>query len=430
MKRYAFFIFITLTILKSSAQDPSWTFNSANYQYSMTFTAFLSVNDVTLSNSEDKVAAFVGGEIRGVSQVQYIASKAKYLVYLTVYSNTNGEILNFKMFNSTTNSVVDAAETTSFVIDGNVGGVFQSYSIANPTLSDEAVLNAFDFLGITTVTQTISDNVVDIVLPSNTDVTNLIAVYEISYGAHFFVTELKQVSGTSSQDFTQSVFFSLLSQNEATLVQYEIVVRLESAQIEEPTLLLSSNSGAFVNTAPVTINMESNVAITDFLLKDIKLNNAIALPISSTDDLNYSFQIMPLQQGFFSVFVAENSVFNAQNKGNLSSNTLEFTYDVVNPYVVSITRKDPTAEITNNSPLTFTVIFSEAVDNVASTDFEGMSGFTPTLIKENDTEFSITLNTNDSSFLGAVFLNIIPTNSIQDKSGNLLSNSRRNVYQN
>ena len=429
MMRYVYVIIITLILSKAYAQNPNWTFNSANYQYSMTFTAFLSVNNETLTSTEDQVAAFVGDQIRGVSQVQYISSKDKYLVYLTVFSNTNGETINFKIFDSTANTVVEVSETVSFIIDGNVGGVFQSYSIANPKLSDEAILNTFNFLGVTTVSQKVTANTLELVLPAATDISNLIPVFDISDGAQFFVNEIKQISGVSSQDFTQAVSYDLLSQNESTLVSYEVVVLLDSVPIDTPVLVLSSNSESFVNTAPVSITMATNVAITDFMQDDIMLNNAVALPIQNSDAFNYSFQIMPIQQGSFSVYIPENRVFNSQNAVNQISNTLTFTYDIENPYVVSITRKNPTTEITDLSVLEYTVIFSEAVDNVTASDFETQPGFSVSLEKDSDDVYTVVLNKDDEVFTGAVTLTIKSQNTIQDKSGNLLINSQHNIYQ-
>ena len=94
-----FIVFISFFTQSISAQDSNWSVNSVNYQYSMTFTTFLNVNGTTLTSSEDKVAAFVNGEIRGVSKVEFVASANKYVAYLIVYGNTDNETINFKIYN-------------------------------------------------------------------------------------------------------------------------------------------------------------------------------------------------------------------------------------------------------------------------------------------------------------------------------------------
>ena len=73
VKHAIFYLSIVLSCYaqKSNAQPPNWYVNAFNYQYSMTFTAFLNVNGASLTSSKDKVAAFVGDELRGVSNVVY-----------------------------------------------------------------------------------------------------------------------------------------------------------------------------------------------------------------------------------------------------------------------------------------------------------------------------------------------------------------------
>jgi hypothetical protein len=108
------------------AQDPNWSFNTSDYQYSMTFTAFLNVDGTTLTSANDKVAAFVNGEIRGVANVVYVASANKYVTYLSVYANTDNETISFKIYNSSSDTVVNIDKTINFSIDENIGGIAQA----------------------------------------------------------------------------------------------------------------------------------------------------------------------------------------------------------------------------------------------------------------------------------------------------------------
>lgn len=429
MKKYLMCFLIGFCAVNISAQSPNWTLNTASYQYSMTFTAFLNVNGTTLTSSEDKIAAFVNDEVRGVANVVYVASADKYVAYLSVFSNTSGETVRFKIFDSTNDTVVDVAETQDFAIDGNIGGILQSYSIASPVLSNEVILNSFIFSGITNVTQTINNNIIDIVLPSSTDVSNLVAEYSISNGASFFVENTKQVSGTTAQNFTNPVIYRLLSENEAVLLEYEVKVTLENAGIDSPEIVLKSDISSFVKQAPVSINMEINVAILDFVTADILLTNAVVSSIKKENDLFYILEIVPIQQGEFSIEIPENVVLNANNEGNALSNKLIFMYDLVPPYLMSIKRKSATEEITDNDSLEFIVIFSEDVENVFSTHFKSVPFATFSVEKESDSRYLVTVS-NIESFIGVVSLNLKPINEIQDKAGNLLLNSIINVHQN
>jgi hypothetical protein len=428
MKNY-FFLALLLISLKVKAQDSNWSVNAADYQYTMTFTAFLSVNGTTLSSSEDKVAAFVNGEVRGVANLVYVSAYNKYVAYLSVYANTNGETISFKMYDSDTDAIVTSAATHNFSIDATVGGIFQSYSIANPALSNDAFLNSFSFKGITAVSATILNNRIDILLPSGTDTTNLIAVYSISTGATFFVDFTNQISGETSQNFTNTVSYTLISENEGTLIDYDVHVALEIVNTDPPQLMLSSDVNAFVKQAPVDVNVQTNVAISGFTTEDILVSNAVVSAMNKVDEFNYVLQIIPIQQGLFSIEIPRNTVLNIDSEGNETSNKLMFTYDLVKPYVAAIKRSNPVEEITKEDTLAFMVTFSEDVENVSSSDFMSVSNAIFTVAKENDSTYLITVMRIEDSY-GAVYLNIKPVNTIQDKAGNLLMNAVINVNQN
>ena len=57
MRKYLFLVLFGFCFAQVSAQNPNWSVNASNYQYSMTFTTFLNVNGTTLSSVDDKVAA-------------------------------------------------------------------------------------------------------------------------------------------------------------------------------------------------------------------------------------------------------------------------------------------------------------------------------------------------------------------------------------
>jgi hypothetical protein len=429
MKNYFIFLILLLIGLNVKAQDPNWSVNSANYQYNMTFTTFLNVNGTTLSSPEDKVAAFVNNEIRGVANVVFVANANKYVAYLSVFANINGETLTFKIYDSANDNVVNITATENFIIDGNVGGIFQSYSIANPVLNNEALLNSFSFDGVSTVSEVVNNNNVAIVLPFGTDITSLTIEYVLSNGANLFFENTKQFSGTSIQDFTNTITYKVLSENEEVFVEYKVSVTLQNESVDPPVLVFTSAENSVVKQAPLLVNLTTNVAISNFIPEDVLCVNAVVSSIKKENELLYVLTIVPIQQGGFSIEIPQNVVLNSDSEGNLVSNKLSFTYDILKPYVASIKRKNPIEEITKNDTLEFTVTFSEAVENVYSSDFESVSDVVFTVVKENDSIYVVTVS-NIENFYGAVSLNIKPVNTIQDKAGNLLLNTVINVHQN
>ena len=419
----------SFVIFKAKAQNPNWTVNASEYQYSMTYTAFLNINGTTLSSKEDKVAAFVDGEIRGVSNVEYVTSANKYVAFISVFANTDGETIRFKIYDSTNNTTVEVGATQDFVINGNIGSVSQAHSIASPALNNEAVLNSFQFLGISTVSQTITANKIDIVLPFETDLTNLISEYSVSNGANFFVENKKQISGKTAHDFTDSVIYKLVSESEAALVVYDVDVTLANPNVDRPELVLTAAGNSFVKQAPLEVNVQTNVAITGFTTQDILLLNAVVRSITQHNTFNYTLEVIPIQQGGFSVEIPRNVVFNNENEGNVASNKLSFIYDIVRPYVVSIKRKKPLDEITDADLLAFTVLFSEDVTNVLLSDFASVKDATLTLVKESDSKYTVIIRDIDGHE-GIASLNLKLSNSIKDSAGNLLLNAVFKTYQN
>lgn len=429
MNKIILFILISFSFFKAKAQEPSWFVDSSTYQFSMNFTAFLNVDGRTLSSSEDKVAVFVGDEIRGVSNLVYVANYDKYVAFITVYANTTSEVLSFKIYDSTNDTTVEVSSTENFEINGSLGGVFQSYSIASPVLSNLANLSTFSFLGITNVSETIIDNTINIVLPANTDITNLSPSFNISEGTRVFVNGEEQTSGVSIQDFTNTVTYSFLSENEAVLFDYQITISTEIVSVNPPEIQLETTENTFVNEAPVLINLKTSVPIWSIDKSNLLLTNAVVSSIEKESELSYNIQIVPIQQGEFSIEILENEVFNLDDEGNIASNKLSFTYDLISPYVVSIKRKTPLDEITTGDTLIFEVIFSEAIENITESDFNSIIDATYTLETTDNFIYAVSIK-NIDTFYGVVGLNINDTNSIQDKAGNLLINSVFKAHKN
>lgn len=122
-----FQVFFFLYCLTSNAQLEQWSVNSSDFQYSMTFVSELSNDNQILISEMDKVAAFVNGECRGVSNVVYNTIVDKYVSYLSVYANTTGETLSFKVYNSNLDTILDVENTMEFSIDKNHGNAIEPF---------------------------------------------------------------------------------------------------------------------------------------------------------------------------------------------------------------------------------------------------------------------------------------------------------------
>lgn len=113
--------------------EPQWSLSPSEFQYSMNMIGILAIDDVQSNDTYDMVGAFVGEELRGVANIQYVPDLDNYEVFLTIYSNVSqGENLSFKVW--------DASDCV------NYGFILEAYSFeANAvqgSLSDPVTITA------------------------------------------------------------------------------------------------------------------------------------------------------------------------------------------------------------------------------------------------------------------------------------------------
>ena len=112
------------------AIEVNWPFDPTQFQYSMTVVAQFSLDDTDFLLSEDSrdlVGAFVNGEIRGVTNIEYLPESNSYAAFLTVYSNdlggSNGEDIIFRFWHALNGVEYGALETLTFTHDDKTGSI-------------------------------------------------------------------------------------------------------------------------------------------------------------------------------------------------------------------------------------------------------------------------------------------------------------------
>jgi hypothetical protein len=131
--RLSIIILTCLISLGICAQAPNWQVDENEFEYTMTMVAFLNINATNLSSTNDKLGAFVNNESRGVANLIYVASTNGYYAYLTVFANSNSETINFKIYDSTNNTIIDADQVLPFEINKHYGGISSEFGFSNPT---------------------------------------------------------------------------------------------------------------------------------------------------------------------------------------------------------------------------------------------------------------------------------------------------------
>ena len=244
------FILLVISAQSSFAQSPNWAVNENEYQYTMTFVAKLNVDGKQLINSKDKVAAFVGNVCRGVSGITYVASKKNYYAYLTVFSNKQGESITFKLYDSANNKTISVSKPIIFVMNEHKGDLFQSYSIAEPTLNSAAEILSFGFMCTPSLSSIISNGLVKVNISESYPLSNLKPIFTLSKGASLLENRIIQKSGDLFKNFVSPVNYEVLSEDESTLRNYKV----EVSQSIDPTLFYKKDAVCY---APGAIKIVS-----------------------------------------------------------------------------------------------------------------------------------------------------------------------------
>jgi hypothetical protein len=115
--------FTALTGMKSAGSSP-WEVNAQNYEFSMNIVAVVKDSlEGDLLAEGDAIGAFVNGEVRGSGDVLYVEELDLHLVFLTVYANEEGELIDFKFYNSSRDDIGELNEDFSFQINEIMGTV-------------------------------------------------------------------------------------------------------------------------------------------------------------------------------------------------------------------------------------------------------------------------------------------------------------------
>ena len=106
-----------------ACHDPAWVIDPGRFEHTMTMVTALEIDGAVTNDTGDKVAAFVGNQLRGVADVMHVAAGDQYLAYLTVYSNRmQDEMVRFQVWDESECRLYNATlENHPFVANTSIG---------------------------------------------------------------------------------------------------------------------------------------------------------------------------------------------------------------------------------------------------------------------------------------------------------------------
>lgn len=149
-----------------------------------------------------------------------------------------------------------------------------------------------------------------------------------------------------------------------------------------PTFSPADGGATPANPIPVTVTWSSGV--TGFSLSDMTITNGTATGLSGGSSV-YTFTLTPAAEGAITIVIPADAVQDEAGNGNVASTTT-FSYDVTGP-AVTVNRATSQASASASLPISFTVVFNEAIST---------SSFTTSDITQNGTASGITWTITDS----------------------------------
>jgi hypothetical protein len=118
--------------------EPEWSVDPHQFQYNMTVTAVLRIDDTESNDPRDRIGAFVGDECRGVASPVYIDGIVRYLAFLLIHSNAaKGEEVRFRVFDADAGLVYDIEESLACGADAVEGTVLEPLVLNAGAVHDE-----------------------------------------------------------------------------------------------------------------------------------------------------------------------------------------------------------------------------------------------------------------------------------------------------
>ncbi|MCG8475636.1 MAG: gliding motility-associated C-terminal domain-containing protein [Cytophagales bacterium] len=246
IKQYLF-VLILFAGTKLYSQAPDWQVVPANYQYSMSMVIFSKINHQEVEEEQSLVAAFVGDECRGVANFTYSERADRYLAFLTVYSNTIGDSLNFRVYRASGEGqgISEIERSFSFNDGLIIGQARQPISISEPPLNTEAELLSFS-VPEQVKTPLIENDTVFIELDSVLDRTSLVPGFVLSEGASAYLQDTLLISNESEINLEEGQNLEVWSESGEQIRTYylnPVMVDVNLNNFEASNLISPNNDG-------------------------------------------------------------------------------------------------------------------------------------------------------------------------------------------
>jgi len=120
-KRFLLLAFVACIRLSLLTAQPGWTVIPNDFEFTMSVIGVEVINCVESTDEHDMIGAFINGEVRGVQTLNTDINGRKY-AYMIIYENDfSGNVITFKMWDASEDSIYDAAQSITFLENSIIG---------------------------------------------------------------------------------------------------------------------------------------------------------------------------------------------------------------------------------------------------------------------------------------------------------------------
>jgi hypothetical protein len=173
----------------------------------------------------------------------------------------------------------------------------------------------------------------------------------------FTVDIAPEVDGAVTIDINDAVASDLAGNGNIAADQFSI-----NYDNTAPIVSITSDQSGATNSSAFVVTITFSEEITNFELSDIVVSNGTASNLATTDNIVFTVDIVPANDGVLTVDIDTDAVVDLAGNSNVAADQFSIIYDGTAPTVVLSTSKN---EAVNSEVMVLTVTFSEDVEGLA-----------------------------------------------------------------
>ncbi len=310
------------------------------------------------------------------------------------------------------------ASSINFALTNNIAPTVQQLARGNSSPTNASSVT-FNLLYSESVTNATVSNFT--LVPGGSVAGAMITGVACNMAAHSCVITVNTGTGSGTLGLNMTNSTGVMDSDGAGLSNLPFTGEVYNLDKAVPMVAFSSAAPNPTNVSPIPVTVTFSENVIGFTAGDITTSNGTVNNFMGSGAM-YTFDLVPAGQGLVTADIAANVAQDVVGNGNTAATQFSRTYDTIAP-TVTVNQASGQADPTSNSPINFTVVFSQAVtgfgNSSADVTLSGTAGATTTVVTEiapnNGTTYNVAVSGMSA---GGTILVTIPAGAAQDLATN------------